>query len=321
MKLPLVVPIIVCCAVASAHAEVDDCEADLRALGQGQVGLLLKDVFPVVEGARLPPLSFEEGRCVVRDVALALGTASPYRQMVHANEVRWTVEWSDAARAFAPTRLLLEASGLWQGIESDEFDPTIAYQMRLVGEATPSALVIDYTYDPATERLDLRRFDIGTRDNGLSLLMTVEKLRADALTSGAASIDDVLALRPTNAEISLRNTILVETMTGAWLPLIYPQLGQTPDAAIAEAKRLAQTQLATVPGAVLPEPSQMAISAMIESLPHPTGELQLRMSAPKGLALSELAQVAAGGAPTWEDLVDALSGASLQAAWTPRTAD
>lgn len=64
--------------------------------------------------------------------------------------------------------------------------------------------------------------------------------------------------------------------------------------------------------------SRAALVAMLDSLPHPTGRLQLVLDAPDGIEPARIATtVALVAEPDWASFTPLLQGASLSASWTP----
>lgn len=126
-----------------------------------------------------------------------------------------------------------------------------------------------------------------------------------------------MEFRLTDLDLKLRNVTMFESIALLWLDMIYPQFGETPEAAVSNTKVWLVDQLRAMPAFLLTQDSREALIAMIGTLPHPEGVMHLTLGGETGIAALDLARAFESGEPTLAQLEEALAGVQLSADWRP----
>ncbi|MDP0929872.1 hypothetical protein Q0601_22040 [Paracoccus onubensis] len=296
---------LVCATVLPVVANDARCVADLEATD------------PVLDGvlADLAPV-FEEDRCVLRDLDLALPGSGP-EQVLHVGEINWKTEWAGRTGETIPRALVLDVQDAWLLTQVRDFED-LAYQIRLVAELNSTDLHLDYTLDPETERFELNELDVrDTSGNRLAVSAQLGNFDLAALTTRPLQPDRLMKFRLNELDIRWRNTGYFEGMTQLWLPLVYPRFGDTPELAVENMKIWLHDHIGKLPGGLATPNSRDAMAAMVETLPHPEGIMHVHLAAGNGLAPQDIAVGFPKGAPSWGALETILSGVRLNADWQP----
>ncbi|SIS70486.1 hypothetical protein [Paracoccus saliphilus] len=294
---------VVCATALPVFADKAACVADLEATN------------PVLDGAlaELAP-AFEEGRCVLRDLELALPGSGP-EQVLHVEAISWKAEWADRAEDLIPQALGLDVRDAWLSTQVNDFEE-LAYQIRLVSELNSTDLLLDYTLDPETGRFDLNNLDVReTSGNRLTVSAQLGNFDFSALTARPLQADRLMQIRLDDLDLKWRNTGFFEGMAQLWLPLVYPRFGDTPELAVGNTKIWLRDQINKLPGSLVITDSRDTLAAMVDTLPHPEGAMHLRLTTENGLAPQDIAAVFLTGAPIWDRLEDVLGGVSIAADW------
>lgn len=313
MKALLAAGLLLCATAAPVLGSQADCQADLdllrAALGED---VALDGPDPL---AALAPVS-EDGRCVLRDLAVQMPDgAAP--GMLEAQEISWRATWPDAAPGGVPQSLVLDIRGARMVPQLRDM-ADMAYQMRLTAELSSTDLHLDYAIDPAAKRLVLSSLDVAqTGGNRLALSGTVENFDLTALTAQPPQLDKVMQFRLTDLDLRLRNAGLFESMAMLWLSAIQPQFGDTPEAAVDNARAWLTEQIGAMPDYLVTQDSRVAMAAMVATLPHPEGVMHLKLSTENGIAGQDVMPAFLLGRPTWAMLEQPLAGVRLSADWQP----
>lgn len=332
---PVLPLLILLTALPAGATTPDDCLADLNALGAVVRRAAPSDAPPggLVALLTAPP-TVEDGFCTLPEQVVSLSTAGSMIQELVFGPIRWQAEWADPTRPFPPARLSLRVDRVMNLIvagpkEMDVMDvmgdigPVIAYQSRLINEVSPYHLALDLTFDAPTKTAEITNFTVQHGDwDGLSFRARVTDLDLGAMFSADPGtlppLDRLMPARLHHVDLSLTNFTIFEVMAMAWMNWIYPAMGDTPEAALAATVAQAKTQVASVPAPLMAPESRAALVAMLDSLPHPTGRLQLVLDAPDGIEPARIATtVALVAEPDWASFTPLLQGASLSASWTP----
>lgn len=310
-----------------ALADLADCQADLEVIGTA-----LK--LPAAENPRhgtfsnlLPEgaaLRFENGRCVIDRMRIPIYRGA-VDQVFSVGPIRWQAEWLDPSRPFPPKRLALDIDRIEQQIVPFSRDPanpsvqTIQYQMRLVSALNPARLGLEMTYDPDSAVLEVTRMD-GSYGPAASFMLkaSIHDFDASWRLGETPPLDKLSRAKITAADLTLTNGGLFEQMAAAWLRPIFPALGDTPEAAVTAAQQIARDQIAAMPETLTTTADRAALTAVVDSVPHPLGTLRLHLNAPHGLEPARFAATAVMVAqPSWNSFAGLLGDARLTAEWAP----
>ena len=247
--------------------------------------------------------------------------------------LRWQADWADATRLMPPTRLSIRVENLLQvftpspdmPLEPGDFRLLTAYQTQVLAELAPYRLALDMTYDPAAQIIDLTNLSAhrGDWDGAVFSARIADADLAALFAPNAGSLpllDGIPAASLHHADLRLTNLGLFEGIFSGWVGMIYPALGDTPEDAVDRARTIAAEQLAQIPPSLIDSDSRAALTAVLDSIPHPLGRLRVTLDAPDGIAPARLAAATAMiEQPGWADIEGMLNGASLIARWTPIT--
>lgn len=314
---------------ALTAVSTEDCLADLAAIdatiahmaGSGTKPMQITDLLPKDKH----PV-FKDGYCVIPDIRLpkpGIGSIEYF-----ASALRWQADWADASRPMPPNLLVIEVqkvgfdySGM--GDPDDEFARMLRYQARLSTDLYPNEFRLELAFDPQTDKLDIRQLAAqNAYANRVELTATLHDADLDGVLladwSGAPPLDKLAPITIRDAELTVTNNGFFENIAMSWLAAIFPRLGDTPEAAVSAAQGIARDQISMAPDALVPATSKAALTALIDSVPHPLGTLRMRLDAPEGIQPSRIAATQMLVENTnWASFAGIVEGASLDAEWTP----
>ena len=309
-----------------ALADLADCEADLAAIA---AMLALPAADPAHPLAELLPeqggIAFEDGRCLIPQLEVPIAH-SGYGQKLVAGPIRWQIEWADEGRRQLPKRLVLDVERAVQvpvpkRDGEGQLEQIFAYQMKISAPLNAMRLGVDLSYDNAAGTLAINRFDgqIGP-GNRLALTGRLSALPAD-LTPDQLLPKDLLALATINAlDLKVTNSGLFENSSVSWMMLIFPGYGDSPEQAVQNAQAMSRAWIAGIPDSLTTAEDRAQLTAMIDAIPNPQGELHLTLDAPRGLSPSRIeSTLMAAERPGWAAVDSLLQDARLTARWTPTT--
>lgn len=320
-------------AAALTASSTEDCLADIAAVdaAAAHMSAAAPDAAPgsildLLPAGKQPV--FEDGFCVIHDLRTAQLGSSLSTPVYFASALRWQADWTDASRPMPPNRLVLEVPEFGTsfgrtGDPTDEMGQLLTYYGRLMTDLYPNEFRLELAFDPQADLLEIRQLAVqNAYANRAEFSATLRNADLDGALrsdwSGAPPLDKLAPISIEGADLSLTNNGYFESMAMSWLHFIYPRLGATPEAGVAAAQALARDQLAMVPDSLIPEASKAALSAVIDSIPHPTGTLHLRLDAPNGIQPARIAatQLMVDNA-SWTSFGGIFDGASLTAEWAP----
>ncbi|MFD1883065.1 hypothetical protein [Paracoccus pacificus] len=326
-------------AAAPALAVTQDCMADLEALkaallrlpsdmrGSGTNGT----GFGAVIGTFDPP-KLVEGRCVIQSLTTPGIDSGRTSEGIAAGPISWRADWADEVRGFPPVKLSLSIENLRQTYvstgdpsdfdRSDGFDAMYDYQNALLAELHPNNLALEYSFDPAAKTLDLARLDLDDGQvNRLALSARLGNIDLAALLARPDMPDQLPMIRVHAADLRLTNGGMFESMALAWLGPIFPRLGDTPEAAVEAAKTLGRAQIVQIPDSLVDSASRTALTAVVDSVPHPLGTLRLTLDAADGVSASQfILPMMTNRNPGWDRFRTALRNVRVTAEWQPKQA-
>ena len=321
-----VLPLLVLLTAAPALADPADCNADLAAILTALEAPVPDPANPLAgllpEGAGI---EFEDGHCLIRQLEFPT-SGGVYAQKLSAGPIRWQVEWADEGRHLLPKRLVLDVERAVQipvldPDHNDQMEQMFAYQMKISAPLNLMRLGVDLAYDPKAGTLSIDRFDaqIGP-GNQLALTARLTELPAD-LTPDQLLPKDLLETAAINAlDLKLTNSSLFESSAVTWLMMIFPSYGDTPERAVQHAQSASRDWIATIPDSLTTAEDRTQLTAMIDAIPNPQGELHLTLDAPRGLSPSRIeSTLMAAERPGWAAVDSLLQDARLTARWTPTT--
>ena len=310
-------------AAASVEAtSVEDCRADLKVMlsaapplvPEGPEGSDMADPYADL------PVEYRGGRCVLGQFSTPpLYMAPDMQRRFVIGPLSWQAEWSGAERIFPPSALSLRIEGFRQEFSASEDMAEMAYIQNVIQGRQNGSLQLEFRSDPQARSLDLTRLEItpnGTDRLVLSAKLTDIDLR-DIVGGARVSPDDLLRIGVTDINLSLSNRFFFESMVGAWLNAIYPAMGETPEQAANAAKAMATGFVATIPATLADDDSRAALTALVASLPHPTGDLHMTLHAAGGLSAGDIAPAIIVSGPSWQLLEEPLRDVRIKAEWTP----
>ena len=323
MPLAACLALLPAASLALTASDDEGCRADLAAL-QAVVGVSATGTEP---GEFLPdggPV-FRDGQCELPVLRIPLPSGS-FRQEYRLAPIRWLAEWADDSRPMPPANLSLDIPDIRQRFDPDGeggVDPAFAYQMELISDINSFALHLDYSYASETGQFDLTKFSFGDDgDNRMTLSASLSGADLAGIfaagPSGPPPLDKLATIRLNDATLTLGNGGFFETMTMGWLNLIQPAFGPTPKEAVEGVKLYARDQIAAMPETLIADDGRAALTALVDSLPHPLGTLTLRLDAPEGIVPGRFAMTAAlVENPGWASFEPLLDGARIEAEWQP----
>ena len=302
-----------------AAASVEDCQADLEVLASAVLPAM-----PAGSGMTNPyagaPVEYRDGRCVTpqfRTPQQHMGAGMLRRFVI--GSLSWQADWSEGERVFPPLALSLAVESFHQEFTAEDGMPEMAYIQNMMLGTQRGSLQLEFRTDPEARSLDLTRLEI--TPNGFDRLVLSAKLTDIDLRGMAGgpslSPDALLGIGVTDIDLTLSNRAFFETMAGLWLRAIYPAMGETPEQAVEAAKAMATGFIATIPDGLSSDDSRAALTALVTSLPHPTGDLHMTLQAADGLTAGEIAPAFVMGTPSWKLLEEPLRDTRIEAEWTP----
>ena len=107
----------------------------------------------------------------------------------------------------------------------------------------------------------------------------------------------------------------------AFGPMVLPNEGDM-DAAFAGMQADAKALVLDLPGTSFPDATKAALSALIEEMPNPSGEMSIGLRAEPGIGPVRLAPWVMSGVPdTLAEAAGILEGVTVDVGWTPGDAE
>ncbi|MDO5643642.1 MAG: hypothetical protein Q4G26_14810 [Paracoccus sp. (in: a-proteobacteria)] len=308
------------------------CDDDLAALER-----LITRLQPSTAGSEAPsPLGqllemgrvvYTNGYCVVSGITFPPAASGSPSAIYQASALRWQAEWADDTRPMPPNRLIVEVPRASMNVvpfgdPEDAFSQMLRYQSKLVSDLYPNEFRLELSFDPDSDVLEI--WQIAGQNANLNRIEFSATLRNADLDGflnsdegGMLPFDKLTPMTIERADLALTNSGLFENMAMSWLSLIYPALGDTPEAAVAALQALAKDQVASAPEALIGPDSRAALNEIIDSLPHPLGTARLTLDAPKGIMPSRVAATQLlVDRPGWASFGTIFDGATLNVEWT-----
>lgn len=321
-------------SVPPGHAEstitassVEDCQADIEVVLTAFLPPMPADLdITDADMAKLyadAPVEYRDGRCVLDQFSTrSLYMPPGMERSFVIGPVNWQAEWSGAGRVFPPSALSLRVEGFRQKFSAGPEMAEFAYMQNVIIGQQNGALQLEFRSDPQARSLELTRLEI--TPNGTDRLVLSAKLTdinlPDIAGGPRVSISDLLRIGVTDIELSLTNRGFFQSMVGMWLQAVYPRMGETPEQAVEAAQTKARDFIATIPATLATDDSRAALTALIDSLPQPSGDLHLALHAPDGLTAGKIAPATVVSGPSWQLLEEPLRDVRIEAEWTPAPA-
>lgn len=307
-----------------AQAAMRDCRADFIALTEHPLFADLQATYPGLAhlGDALPESLPDTEWCELENIAIAPGNTGGFVPSYGIDQIRWQADWPEDARVFPPQGLNLTISGIFglisQGGVDASLSPDMAYQLQLSNLGDKSDITLHYAYDRSSGQLDLITLDLdGPGANDLILSATLNNLPAEVFAGHIPRGDSFIGVSLSKADLTLRNQSFFQGKAFMWLRAIFPRFGDTPDAAVERAKRLAVMQLGEIPDQLIDPVSKDAVAAAIGTLPNPNGELHLHLAAPDPLGADDLLAMGMAGDKRWQVMAQRLPDLRITAQWIP----
>lgn len=273
----------------------------------------------------------EDGQCVVKDVGFPLSSLGDYQMELAVKELRWNADWAGGDRVLPPANLVLDMRQIATRLNAAQTDGAInpvvemtQYQNNLMAEVSPANLSLEIAFDDQAKVLDLKRLEVDqVGRNGFTLQTTLRNIDLGGLLNAdwhqLPPLDKLVVISVDGLDFSATNGGFFESMSITWLSAIYPALGDSPEAAVENAKLTLRDAIAQVPDGLLVDDSRDNLLAVVNSIPHPLGTLHATLDTADGLVPAHFATsfVTIGEPPTWDNLAALLQGATLKVDWTP----